>query len=51
MTAMDKRLWSILDQYVPQFAVENQFVLPKLKPVVSNNATETKLSLPKLKIS
>lgn len=51
MTAMDKRLWSILDQYVPQFAVENAFVLPKLKPIVSNNTTETKLSLPKLKIA
>ncbi len=51
MEAMDKRLWSILDQYVPQFAVENQFVLPKLK-VVDNekSSTENKLVLPKLKI-
>jgi len=51
MNAMDKKLWSILDKYVPEFAVENQFVLPKLKPVNTNQTTETKLSLPKLKIS
>lgn len=31
--AMDKRLWELLDKYVPQFSVENKFVLPKLKIV------------------
>jgi len=44
---MDKRLWEILDKYVPQFAVENQFVLPKLKAV---GTTENKITLPKLKV-
>lgn len=51
ITAMDTRLWAILDQYVPQFAVENTFVLPKLKSIASNNQPETKLSLPKLKLT
>ena len=48
MDAMDKKLWSILDQYVPKFATENQFVLPKLNkaPTVLSQS----LDLPKLKI-
>lgn len=49
MSAMDKKLWSILDKYVPQFAVENKFVLPKLKPIGNGNV-ENKITLPKLKI-
>lgn len=50
MSAMDKKLWSILDQYVPQFAVENKFVLPKLKPIdMSQNVGQ--ITLPKLKLS
>lgn len=51
--AMDKRLWEILDKYVPQFAVENKFVLPKLKMNNSgteNKPTENKIVLPKLKL-
>jgi len=48
MSAMDTRLWSILDKYVPRFAVENAFVLPKLKPI---NNTSTEITLPKLKIA
>lgn len=36
--AMDQRLYQILDSYVPQFAVEQKIVLPKLK----------KIELPKL---
>lgn len=48
---MDKKLWSLLDKYVPQFAVENQFVLPKLKPLGSSQTQpENKISLPKLKL-
>ncbi len=47
--AMDKRLWELLDKYVPQFAVENQFVLPKLKSVGNAGVTENKIVLPKLK--
>jgi len=35
---MDEKLWGILDKYVPQFAVEQKIVLPKLK----------KIELPKL---
>jgi len=55
MTAMDKKLWSILDKYVPEFAVENKFVLPKLKKIDVNTTesvqpTSAKISLPKLKI-
>jgi hypothetical protein len=50
ITAMDKRLWSILDKYVPTFAVENAFVLPKLK-AINNTPVENKLTLPKLKIA
>jgi hypothetical protein len=46
---MDKRLWELLDKYVPQFAVENQFVLPKLKAVGTSTNTENKIVLPKLK--
>jgi hypothetical protein len=38
LQSMDKRLWSILDSYVPEFAVEKKIVLPKLK----------KIELPKL---
>ena len=47
LQAMDKRLWELLDKYVPTFAVENQFVLPKLKPIGN---TENKIVLPKLKL-
>ena len=51
LQAMDKKLWGILDKYVPQFATENTFVLPKLKAL---NTTETKeeqkIVLPKLKM-
>lgn len=50
MSSMDKKLWSILDKYVPQFAVENKFVLPKLKPI-NNGNVENKITLPKLKIA
>lgn len=50
LTSMDKKLWSILDKYVPQFAVENQFVLPKLK-LSSDNQNDGKIVLPKLKLS
>ena len=51
LEAMDKKLWTLLDKYVPEFATENKFVLPKLKSVGSSiaNATE-KLTLPKLKM-
>jgi hypothetical protein len=46
---MDQKLWGILDKYVPKFAIENSFVLPKLKAL---NTTETKeeqkIVLPKL---
>jgi len=38
LNAMDKKLWGILDKYVPEFAVEKKIVLPKLK----------KIELPKL---
>ena len=38
LNAMDKQLHAILDKYVPQFAVEQKIVLPKLK----------KFDLPKL---
>lgn len=49
--AMDKRLWELLDQYVPKFSVENKFVLPKLKLSTDLTTGETnKLTLPKLKI-
>ncbi len=52
LQAMDTKLWSILDKYVPQFAVENKFVLPKLKKVESTVAepASQKISLPKLKM-
>jgi hypothetical protein len=30
---MDKKLWGILDKYVPEFAVEKKIVLPKLKKI------------------
>jgi len=40
LESMDKKLWSILDKYVPEFAVEKKIVLPKLK----------KIGLPKLNI-
>lgn len=49
LQSMDKKLWQILDQYVPQFAVENKFVLPKLKPV-GQTQSENKITLPKLKM-
>lgn len=49
--SMDKKLWSLLDQYVPKFSVENQFVLPKLKLSNDGSPSEgTKLTLPKLKV-
>lgn len=50
LDAMDKRLWEILDNYVPKFAVENQFVLPKLK-MSSDSQSTPSINLPKLKIS
>lgn len=46
---MDERLWQILDQYVPQFAVENKFILPKLK-VANDSSEENNIKLPKLKL-
>lgn len=49
LNKMDERLWSILDQYVPKFAVENKFVLPKLKSVENTNTQQPTLKLPKLK--
>lgn len=49
LSSMDKKLWDILDRNVPQFAVENQFVLPKLK-MVSDDNSPPKINLPKLKI-
>ena len=51
LQAMDTKLWSIMDKYVPEFATENKFVLPKLKSVGSSVASATdKLVLPKLKM-
>jgi glycosyltransferase involved in cell wall biosynthesis len=38
LQAMDTKLWSILEKYVPEFAVEKKIILPKLK----------KIELPKL---
>lgn len=49
LQAMDKKLWDLLAKYVPEFATENKFVLPKLKSV-SSNVLSDKISLPKLKI-
>jgi hypothetical protein len=48
LDAMDKKLWEILEKYVPKFATENKFVLPKLKSL--GNEEPTKISLPKLKL-
>jgi hypothetical protein len=39
LSAMDRRFWSILDQYVPRFVTEKKIVLPSLK----------KIELPKLR--
>jgi len=50
LKSMDKKLWEILNKHVPQFAVENQFVLPKLKQVGSSPQQENKITLPKLKL-
>ena len=50
LNEMDKRLWEVLDKYVPQFAVENTFVLPKLKMSGENGSTND-IKLPKLKIA
>lgn len=50
MQAMDKRLWEILDKYVPKFAVEGQFVLPKLKISGDTPTQQNQIVLPKLKI-
>lgn len=54
--AMDVRLHSVFDQYIPQFAVERKLILPKLKKIESSSSTTTtsapsinKLVLPKLK--
>jgi hypothetical protein len=33
LTAMDTKLWGILDKYVPEFAVEKQIILPKLRKI------------------
>lgn len=54
---MDKVFHGILDKYVPQFAVEEKIILPKLKKIESsktNNLVSTQLeqqtiTLPKLK--
>lgn len=48
--AMDKKLWAIFDKYVPQFAVENTFVLPKLKSVGAAAPSQNAIVLPKLKL-
>lgn len=50
LPSMDKRLWEILDKYVPSFAVENTFILPKLKTIKDTANTENKIVLPKLKL-
>lgn len=50
LQSMDKKLWDILERNVPQFAVENQFVLPKLKMVSDGDTSPPKINLPKLKI-
>ena len=50
LQAMDQKLWAILDKYVPQFATENTFVLPKLKAINTENKEEPKIVLPKLKM-
>ena len=31
--AMDKKFWTMLDQYIPKFAVEQKLILPKLKRI------------------
>jgi hypothetical protein len=50
LQSMDKKLWEILDKYVPNFAVENKFVLPKLKTISTESKDEQKIVLPKLKM-
>lgn len=50
LQSMDKKLWSLLDKYVPQFAVENKFVLPKLK-TIGTEVQSNQIVLPKLKLS
>jgi hypothetical protein len=50
LQSMDQKLWAILDKYVPQFATENTFVLPKLKAINTENKEEPKIVLPKLKM-
>jgi hypothetical protein len=48
---MDQKLWGILDKYVPKFATENSFILPKLKALNTTEIKEEqKIVLPKLKI-
>lgn len=57
LQAMDKQLHSILDKYLPTFAVQQPFVLPKLKKIESNTQAQeespqkelSKIILPKLK--
>jgi hypothetical protein len=50
LQAMDTKLWSLLDKYVPKFAVENTFVLPKLKPLNDSGKLQNQIILPKLKL-
>ena len=50
LDAMDKKFWSILDKHVPQFAMENKFVLPKLKTIGNDANESSKVTLPKLKL-
>ena len=47
---MDKKFWSILEKYVPQFATENKFVLPKLKTIGEETNKPSNIILPKLKL-
>ena len=55
---MDKVFHGILDKYVPQFAVEEKIILPKLKKidssktnnlVVNQPAEQQTITLPRLK--
>lgn len=50
LSSMDKKLWAILEKNTPSFAVENKFVLPKLKVSSDTDTTSAKISLPKLKM-
>ena len=50
LSAMDKKLWDLLDKYVPQFAIENKFVLPELKTIGDDSNLIPKINLPTLHI-